>query len=284
MKKLIVTADDFGLLKSINEGIVRAYEEGIVTYLNLIPTGEALDDAIGIMHKKGIKEAGAHLALTETRPVSLPSQVSGLVRRDGSFFAHNPQFFLRLFLGKIPQQQIYTELKSQLELLKKTGVNITSLSGHEHIHMMPSILAVFIKLAIEYKIPYIRYPRIERLVLPINIKKIYKALVLSCFGLGMAGQLKGSGVLYTDNFAGFLDSGSLGAGTLERILCSLREGTTELVCHPGFISPEVLDRCIFFLNCESELSALTSRLAKEAVKEESIELTTFGDLLSHGVS
>lgn len=36
MKKLIVTADDYGYTKAINEGIIRAVTEGIVTDIALM--------------------------------------------------------------------------------------------------------------------------------------------------------------------------------------------------------------------------------------------------------
>jgi hopanoid biosynthesis associated protein HpnK len=276
MKQLIVTADDFGLLDSINEGIVKAFGEGVVSYVSLIPTGEAFAKAVDLARSNGITEAGAHLALTETRPVSRPSDVPALVRRDGGFPRHNPDLFLRLFSGRIPRIQIYAELRNQLELLKSTGINITSISSHEHIHMMPALLGMFIELALEFGIPCIRYPRRERLHIPLTPAKLYKKTLLSLLGPAMEGPIKRSGLKHTDHFAGFLDSGSMRSATLEKIVSSLEDGSTELVCHPGFVSPAVIDRCIFFLDCETELAALTSRQTRDLVREESIELSTFG--------
>lgn len=282
MKQLIITADDFGLLDSINEGIVKAFREGIVSYVSLIPTGQAFDQAVKLARSSGMTEAGAHLALTETRPVSRPSDVPALVGKDGGFHRHNPDLFLRFFSGRIPRIQIYTELKNQLELLKGTGINITSISAHEHVHMMPSLLGIFIELAMEFDIPCIRYPRSEKLHTPITPKKLYKKALLSALGPAMAGPIKRSGLKYTDHFAGFLDSGAMRADTVEKIVSTLEEGSTELVCHPGFVGPEVLDRCIFFLDCETELAALTSRQAKDLFEDRSVELATFGSVFCAG--
>ena len=69
MKYLIVTADDLGLARSINEGIAMAYRDGIVKSISAIPTGEAFEDALRIVKDLGLKEIGAHLALTETEPL-----------------------------------------------------------------------------------------------------------------------------------------------------------------------------------------------------------------------
>ena len=70
MKCLIVTADDFGLSKSINEGIVKAYKDGIVTSISLIPTGEAFHDAVALARDLKLEDIGAHLSLTETGPLT----------------------------------------------------------------------------------------------------------------------------------------------------------------------------------------------------------------------
>ena len=84
MKSLIVTADDLGLAKSINEGIARACREGVVTAVSLIPTGTAVEDGVRIINELRLKGAGAHLALTQTRDGYLwLGTPNGLVRFDG---------------------------------------------------------------------------------------------------------------------------------------------------------------------------------------------------------
>ena len=84
-------------------------------------------------------------------------------------------------------------------------------------------------------------------------------------------------MLYTDNFLGFFDSGNIREETLIKMLNNLPEGTTELVTHPGFISAEVLDRCIFHRNCETDLAALTSRRVKKVIADNNIKLISFGE-------
>ena len=45
MKRLIFNADDFGMTRGVNEGIVRAHREGILTSATLMANGLAFDDA-----------------------------------------------------------------------------------------------------------------------------------------------------------------------------------------------------------------------------------------------
>ena len=279
MKYLIVTADDFGLSKSINEGIVKAHRDGIVTSISLMPAGWAFEDALERAKAIGLKEAGAHLALTETSALTEPSKVPTLAAKNGKFQKNHIRFFLNLFLKRIDRGHIYVELREQLNRIKNSGITVTNISSHEHIHMMPAILDIFIELAKEYKIPAIRFPRNDRLFFTFGAKKIVRKLILLWMEQGMNKMLKNSSLAYTDNFLGFLDSGNLREETLTDMLESLSEGVTELVCHPGFLSPEVLDRCIFYSDCETELAALTSRKVKNLIADKGIRLIRYGEFI-----
>lgn len=279
MKNLIVTADDFGLTKSINEGIVRACKEGIVSFLNFIPSGEAFEDALRLCPELKLKEIGAHLALTETRPVTDPSKIGTLVVPGGGFYKNHAAFLLKVVLKKINPEEIRLELKSQLEKLKRTGIPITNLSSHEHIHMVPRVLEIFTDLAKEYNIPTIRFPQNEIPCHGLSFKKMYKTAILSYFNSGIKKRLTAAAISYADNLTGFLDSGNMDEKTVLKILRCLKEGTTELVCHPGFLGPEVLDRYRFHMNCESELFALTSPRVKKAVKDNGISLMGHSEFL-----
>jgi len=280
MKQLIVSADDFGLTKSMSEGAVKAYRDGIVTSLNLLPTGSAFEESFYLLKSIKLKEIGAHLSLTETSPVTDPAKVASLVTKKGDFHANYPSFFIGLFLGKIKTDDIYLELRNQLDRLKGTGLPIVSLNSHEHIHMMPFLLKIFIELAGEYNIPSIRYPHGDRMVSPFSLKKLFKMMVLAHFGKRIEKMMRESGIYAADNFLGHLDSGNLSEDLLIRLLDNMREGTTELVCHPGFLSPQVLNKYVFHLNCEGEISALTSRRVKKVIEDRGIRLVTYGEILS----
>ena len=279
MKQLIVAADDFGLTRSINEGIVRSHEEGIVTSLNLLPTGEAFDDALRLAKDIGLDEAGAHLALTETIPVADPSRIPSLVDKDGRFYKGHAQFFLKFLSGAINLDEVYVEWKAQLDRIASTDIRITNLSSHEHIHMVPEFLGIFVKLAKEYDIPAIRYPHKDRSSRRPSVKTFYKKLALSYFEKRMLRALRYSCITAPEHFRGFFDSGNITEEALLDIIANLEEGTTELVCHPGFLGPEVIDRYTFHKNSEAELFALTSRRVKKLADEKCISLVSYAEFL-----
>jgi len=279
VKRLIVAADDFGLTQSVNEGIARACRDGIVTSVNIIPTGEAFEDALRLAKEMGLREIGAHLALTETGPVTEASGIPTLVAGGTAFHKGHTGFGLRYFLGRIDLDEAYVELKGQLEKVDGTGLTITNLSSHEHIHMLPDILDIFVKLAREYGVPAIRYPH-QELARPVSGGgRTARRLVLSCFEKGMGATLRAAGIAHPDHFLGFLDSGNLGEDVLIDMIGSLRDGTTELVCHPGFLGARVLDRYPFHRNCEAELAALTSARVKKLLASSGVRLVRYGECL-----
>lgn len=278
MKCLIVSADDFGLSDSINDGILKACQDGIVTSVNVIPSGASYYGAAGLLKTAGIKEIGAHLALTETSPVTEAEKITTLVGPNGNFHKSYTGLFAHLLLNKIDREQIYLELRNQLERLRLTGIQITSLSSHQHVHIFPAILEIFIKLAREYGIPYIRYLDNDILLPPFKISKIYKKIILGLFSAKDKYLMERAGLDHADNFFGFLDSGRIDEDILLRMLNKLPEGTTELVTHPGFISAEVLYKCVFHKNCETDLAALTSRCVRKAIEDNGIKLIPFSQL------
>ncbi|MDP2912537.1 MAG: ChbG/HpnK family deacetylase [Candidatus Omnitrophota bacterium] len=280
MKYLIVSADDFGFSKDINAGIVKAYKEGIVTHLNLMPAGAAFDDALELSSRMKLEEAGAHLSLTEEMiPLTKPHRIETLVREDNKFHRSHRSFFANLLLRNIDVPHVYRELKNQMETLKASGIRLTCLSSHEHIHMAPAMLRIFVRLAKEYGIPSIRCLCSDMRSGPFSVKKFCKKALASYFEKGMTDILKGSDVVYADNFLGFIESGEINEETLLAMLNNLREGVTELACHPGFLSPELLNKGAFHLNCETELAALTSRRVKMLIKKKEIRLITYGEFL-----
>ena len=142
MKRLIINADDFGLTEGINNGISDCYKKGAIKDISLIADSNAYEHAVGLAKKNNIKNIGAHIVLSEeTDP-----------RR--KYY----KFPWRYFLGTISDKDIYANVKNQISKIKNSGFDITHLNSHQHIHMVPRILKVFIRLAKEFSVKFIRFP------------------------------------------------------------------------------------------------------------------------------
>ncbi len=75
MKRLIVNADDFGMAESVNDGIIRGHEEGIITSASFMAGAKAAEHAAGLAKENPSLGVGVHLCLTLVRPVAEPSKI-----------------------------------------------------------------------------------------------------------------------------------------------------------------------------------------------------------------
>ncbi|HVG25421.1 MAG TPA: ChbG/HpnK family deacetylase, partial [Thermoanaerobaculia bacterium] len=144
-RRLIVTADDVGLHRGMTEGAIRAHRQGIVTACSVVASGAAFDDAVARLRDVPSLEVGVHLALVEER------SLTGL-RMPKKYTSFVPLYVLRAIgIGAIER-----ELRAQVERVLQTGLRVTHLNGHQHLHLLPRVFAVVARLACEHAIPYVR--------------------------------------------------------------------------------------------------------------------------------
>ena len=63
MKQLILNADDFGMTRGVNEGIIRAHRDGVLTSATLMANGAEFDDAVSRAKSNPKLGVGCHLSL-----------------------------------------------------------------------------------------------------------------------------------------------------------------------------------------------------------------------------
>lgn len=133
---LIVNADDFGLSKGQNYGIIEACRNGIVTSTTALVNGEAIDHAVQLSRDEPSLAVGMHFVLTPGKPLTA---MPGLTREG--------------VLGKwiwqlakedaLPLEEIAQELASQyLRFIELFGRKPTHLDSHHHVHMFPQIFPI----------------------------------------------------------------------------------------------------------------------------------------------
>jgi chitin disaccharide deacetylase len=255
LKRLIINADDFGFTSEVNAGIVHAHREGVLTSTTLMANGDAFEDAVRLAHQTPSLDVGCHLVL-----------VQGQSLLTGKLFPEHPKAVLSaLFRGEL---DVYAELKAQIQRILSAGIKPTHLDSHKHTHIVPRVFRAVARLAQEFEIPYVR--------LPLDSTAPFARLpcrLVDPFYRRTAVQY---GAKLTDHFLGFRLTGSLDAASFRAALARLPDGTTEFMCHPGFLGPE-LKRAATRLK-ESrvrELEALTAPGIREFMAAESIRLVTF---------
>ncbi len=158
LRTLVVTADDVGLHPGMTLGALKAHDEGIVTACSVVATGPALDDAVERLRDRPGLDVGVHLTFVGERPLSPPERVRSLLGPDGAFLPGFRAFAARYALGRIDDADLEAELRRQIERLLAAGLRLVHANSHQHLHVLPRIFEIVLKLAEEYRIPWVRVP------------------------------------------------------------------------------------------------------------------------------
>ena len=245
MKKLIVNADDFGFTRDVNEGIVYAHRNGILTSTTLMATGPAFDHAVALARENPSLDVGVHLVLVGS--AGYPATVTRLTAA--------------VALGSI---SIYDQLARQVHKILDAGIQPTHLDTHKHTHLLPPILDVVARIAEEFRIPWVRQP----IPLPVPFLRS-----------GLQRRLISRGCRTTDHFAGFEITGRYDTPGLAAVIKRIPEGVTEFMCHPGFCGEELRAAPTRLKDSRRvELEALTSPEVRQALQESTVTLVSYRDL------
>lgn len=276
-KYLVVIADDFGLTKGVNSGIVEGFQRGLITGASLMVSGDAFEDAVQKAKENPELAVGIHLTLAAGKSLLPPRQIPTLVDEEGNFYPGYISFFYYLSLGKIRRRDIQQELQAQIEKFLDTGLKISHLDAHLHIHLHPSLISLVLHLAQKYRVSYIRCSeemrvKEKRWVLSPWIKT--EALRLAA-GMARKKILK-AGLKTSTYFYGIYHSGCFTEETWLTFLPQVKEGITEVMCHPGYEDEELYQQVVDpTYRRKDELKSLTSPKVKEMIARLNIELTNY---------
>jgi predicted glycoside hydrolase/deacetylase ChbG (UPF0249 family) len=266
VRYLIVNADDFGFTRDVNRGIVRAHREGILTATTLMANGAAFDDAVALAQEHPTLDIGAHLQMVQGESMSQPGRAL-------------PETIPQLLLS-LGAWDIEGELRAQIERMLAAGICLTHLDTHKHTHILPPVLDAVARLSREYAIPFIRRPFDLPLdPRPASLKTRLAGRLMPGMKPHFARVLQAHNARATDHFAGFLWTGNYSADDLLALFANLPPGSTEFMCHPGELGPEILAaRTRLKHSRAAELTALTDPRLKPALEAEAIALTSYRDL------
>jgi predicted glycoside hydrolase/deacetylase ChbG (UPF0249 family) len=278
--RLVVNADDFGLSTRINEGILLAHRAGIVTATSLMAVGRAFEQAVQCCRTVPALDVGVHLTLVAERPL-LPHR-SSLTGDDGRFPASAGAFLQHWLTGRIRRADVQAEWSAQIERVLDHGIRVTHLDSHQHVHILPGLADLSLRLATRYNIPFVRVPvedlRGDRWPSLHGINRMFGAAVLRA-SWTLARLTGAKEAKYRPlRFLGFQDGGRLDDLCLQRLLRALRPGRAyELMCHPG-LTPDEPDVKRWQYGHEKELQALTSPAIRSEIAARGIQLCRFKDL------
>ena len=290
MQRLIVNADDFGLTESVNRGILETHGRGIVTSTTLLANGAAFESAVALARASPGLGVGVHLNLSDGRPVAAPATVKSLLNGRGYFSSGPAELMMRMLSGKLSLAEVEREWRAQIEKVRGAGVAVTHLDGHKHVHMLPPVFPIAARLARDYDIRAVRLA-VERPVRLAGLlrrnrgaatqllKQYLQARAVAAVALDYREQLQQAGVRSPAYFYGLTQTGFLDAAELEAIFWNLPQGTSELMCHPGYADGALEQtRTRLLGQRERELDALTRPETRKVVAALGIQLIDYRDL------
>ena len=258
---IVLHADDFGMNAAVNEGILRAFRDGLLTSTSLLANAPAAEEAcaawpvlVNDLRAGDVASAsrrwqlgddlppfdlGVHLNLTQGRPLTGTYPVE-LLNDRGQFPGIGPVFRRLRTAGSRFRDGVRAELQMQIERLVDCGIQPTHLNGHQYVELMPGVAALMPELAKKYSIRIVRVARESHLMRTIlmegRIASFAVALIKRHYARRFQRLSADAGLVAPSRFFGTAHAGRVTRATLRRFLdYSSPTGCTEIGLHPAVV-------------------------------------------------
>ena len=248
MKYLIINADDYNLTDNVSRGIIDACNKGIVTSTTIMVNTEGFEKNLKFLSEYPIS-VGIHFNLTYGTPLCNPGDIPNLVGEDGKFI-RNFQIITDI------EKQILLEIELQYNRFLEAGLKPSHFDSHHHIHARPELKNIFFDFALN------------------------KNLSMRSRGLAHKHECKEKNIRTADFFCEDFYGKNVTLAYLENILKNLKEGITEIMCHPGYSDNFLKKRSSYTDNREKELEILTEPKILKLIEELDIKLISYRELKS----
>ncbi|MGS0764850.1 carbohydrate deacetylase [Syntrophomonas curvata] len=241
-KYLIINADDCGLAPGVNRAIIDLHQAGVVKSTSLMVNMPGFQDAARRLVNIPTLGVGLHLNLSSGSPISPASWVPSLVDGEGGFSEELDW----------NERDIMIELKAQMNRLLTAGIRPTHIDSHRFTQDRKTVCRPMILLARSMKLPMRRTgwePALD-MRLPPGVDNFYA-------------------------HAYFEDGGK---NLLLENLRSLPHGTSELICHPGYVDECLESVCTWTQVREIEFGVLSDPEVLETIRALEIRLINYNHL------
>jgi len=266
-----VNADDFGRSDAINEAVIRAHREGVLTTTSLMVNEPACARAVALAREHPRLGVGLHLTFLCGHPALPREKIPGLLNEKGEFTSNPASAGFRYFFNRRLREQLRGEIHAQFEKFHATGLPLDHVNGHLHLHLHPTIFRILMEDA--------RKLGMERLRLTfdpfwLNLRlasghlgyRLVHAIVFHSLAAHARPVLQRRGFAHTSRVFGLLQNAHVDEQYLLRLVARLPAGDSELYSHPS------LDQ---FRN---EFEALVSPRVQEQIQAYGIQLIRYQDL------
>lgn len=269
-KKLIINADDYGACARVNQAIEQLALAGRLNSVSVLANGPNWAHAVDFLRDSSLLSAGVHLNAVEGQPVSNSPEAGMLLDKYGSFVGLGG-FLTRWLLNPIgTYRAVEIEWRAQIERLMRANVRLTHADSHCHLHALPLVYPIAVKLCHEYGIASLRWPHEH------GIRKFRR---IGTIGLDASLSITRAlvwrdGLRHNNHFLGFSRAGAYGVDELMEDLRTIPVGVTEIALHPSMADGAPYPK----LRGNRERLALLNDDLPERIEKLGIELTTWENI------
>ncbi len=286
VRRLVVNADDLGFTSGVNQAIVRAHTDGVVTSATLMANGPAFCEVKELSKQFPKLSIGCHVVLIDGDPVLPAAQIPSLTQ-SGRFRDDLKTFATRAVTGQLDATEIVAEAMAQIRRAQAAGLCVSHFDTHKHTHIFPKVLRPLLLAVAECGVRAVRNPfgpwlplRSSELLKRSNLWTRWAQMrVLGTFAGDFKTAVHRQGLVTPDGTLGIEVTGTLDETLFTAIATSVPEGTWELVCHPGYNDSDLQSaKTRLRESRELELRVLTSPTIREMLARQRVELISYRDL------
>lgn len=236
--QIIVNADDFGRSPAINAAISQAHRAGILTSASLMVAGDAWEEAVALARANPALAVGLHLVVSGGRAVLPPTQIPHLVDAAGRFPDDPLRLGLRYTWNRVARRELAAEIAAQFERFAATGLPLSHVDGHQHLHVHPVVFNLLLPLARQYGAHGVRVPADDLGLALCYDRRGAAAKVGWALGLGLVcgwcrRRARANGLRVPERVYGVFQSGQMTEAYVLRVLRELEAPSAELYFHPS---------------------------------------------------
>jgi hopanoid biosynthesis associated protein HpnK len=267
MRRVVFSADDFGLSPAVNEAIERAHRDGILDQASLMVAGPAAEDAVRRARALPSLRVGLHLVVIEGPAVSPPSEIPDLVDRFGQFPSEQMRLGIRYFFRPAVRRQLAREIRAQFAAFAATGLTLDHANAHKHMHLHPTVGRLLIQIGRDFGLHSIRTPAEPPATLALAGTRVgIGDRALYAWTSLLRRQVQAAGMTTNDHCFGLAWSGHMTRQRVLSLLENLPDGVSEIYFHPATQRDDALIRLMPDYEHESEFATLLDHGLRTVVR------------------
>jgi predicted glycoside hydrolase/deacetylase ChbG (UPF0249 family) len=265
-KLLIIHADDLGATHSIDAASLDALDKGAITSASIMMPTPWVTEVAAYAKTHPNADLGLHLTITaewETYrwgSVASKDAVASLHDADGTF----PRD-VETVVKRAKPAEVERELRAQIDRAHAVGIRPTHLDSHMGaLFATPELIATYIKVAREYKLPFLATLGEQRDVLPTGLTD--KDVLLNTV------IIANPTIKVADWLSFYVDAVS-----------RLKPGVSEMIVHLGYDDAELQAVMVGHVDYGSawrqrDVDVVHSAAFKKALKDNNVILVTWRDM------